>query len=239
MNTLAALVLAHLIGDFLLQPKSWVRAKEDRKGAAWQLYVHVLLHTALTFAALAWTESPALWPLALLLAGSHFLIDLIKLYGKQERYSTAWFFGDQGAHLLTIALVWVYSIEQNPAILPGLLSGNTIIYVTTGYFLIQPASIIMENVMRPWSEALATENASSLPNAGKIIGVLERVLVFGFIASGHFEAVGFLLAAKSVFRFGDLSQAGQRKLTEYMLIGTLISFGLAIAIGMAVTSLLA
>ena len=38
----------------------------------------------------------------------------------------------------------------------------------------------------------------------------------------------FLLAAKFVFRFGDLSRAKDRKLTEYILIGTLISFGLAI-----------
>jgi hypothetical protein len=96
---------------------------------------------------------------------------------------------------------------------------------------------MMENIMRPWSNALPPENANTLPNAGKIIGMLERVLVFVFIASGHFESVGFLLAAKSVFRFGDLSQAGQRKLTEYMLIGTLISFGLAIGLGLAVASM--
>jgi len=41
-----------------------------------------------------------------------------------------------------------------------------------------------------------------------------------------------LIAAKSVFRFGDLSRAKDRKLTEYILIGTFLSFGLAIAIGL-------
>lgn len=40
------------------------------------------------------------------------------------------------------------------------------------------------------------------------------------------EAVGFLLAAKSVFRFGDLRDDQDRKRTEYVLIGTLLSFGL-------------
>ena len=47
----------------------------------------------------------------------------------------------------------------------------------------------------------------------------------------HWEAVGFLITAKSVFRFGDLKESKHRKLTEYILIGTLISFGIAIITG--------
>jgi hypothetical protein len=42
---------------------------------------------------------------------------------------------------------------------------------------------------------------------------------------------GFLLAAKSVFRFGDLKESKDRKLTEYVLIGTLLSFGIALLAG--------
>jgi hypothetical protein len=36
------------------------------------------------------------------------------------------------------------------------------------------------------------------------------------------------LAAKSIFRFGDLKESKDVKLTEYILIGTLLSFGLGI-----------
>jgi len=71
----------------------------------------------------------------------------------------------------------------------------------------------------------------SLESAGKLIGMLERVLVFVFIYMGRWEGVGFLLAAKSVFRFGDLKDAHSMKLTEYVLIGTLLSFGIAIVTG--------
>lgn len=77
----------------------------------------------------------------------------------------------------------------------------------------------------------------SLQSAGKYIGILERLFVFAFFASGHPEAVGFLIAAKSVFRFGDLKEAKSRKLTEYVLIGTLISFGIAILTGIIFTNL--
>ena len=77
----------------------------------------------------------------------------------------------------------------------------------------------------------------SLKDAGKYIGVLERVLVFIFIVVGHWEAVGFLITAKSVFRFGDLTASKERKLTEYILIGTLISFGIAIVISLVYLNL--
>jgi hypothetical protein len=72
----------------------------------------------------------------------------------------------------------------------------------------------------------------SLSNAGKYIGMLERLLVFIFIVTGHWEGIGFLLAAKSVFRFGDLKKSKDRKLTEYILIGTLLSFSIALAVGL-------
>jgi hypothetical protein len=73
-----------------------------------------------------------------------------------------------------------------------------------------------------------------LQNAGNYIGILERLFVFCFIITGHFEAIGFLLAAKSIFRFGDLKEAKDRKLTEYVLIGTLLSFGIAMLVGLLV-----
>ena len=68
----------------------------------------------------------------------------------------------------------------------------------------------------------------SLEKAGVYIGILERLFIFGFIVLNYWEGIGFLLAAKSVFRFGDLSKEKDRKLTEYVLIGTLLSFGIAI-----------
>ena len=62
--------------------------------------------------------------------------------------------------------------------------------------------------------------------------MLERLLVFGFIVLQQWPAIGWLIAAKSILRFSDLSRAKDRKLTEYVLIGTLLSFSLAIFIGL-------
>ena len=92
--------------------------------------------------------------------------------------------------------------------------------------------------MSSWSKSLEDNNDESLSNAGKYIGMLERLFVFVFVITGNWEGIGFLLAAKSVFRFGDLKESKDRKLTEYILIGTLLSFGIAIAVGMLVLKLI-
>lgn len=95
-----------------------------------------------------------------------------------------------------------------------------------------PTSITMRVIIARWIPDNQPDSPKSLQNAGKYIGILERVLIFVFILTNHFEAVGFLLAAKSIFRFGDLKEAHDLKLTEYVLIGTLLSFGIAIVTAM-------
>ena len=89
------------------------------------------------------------------------------------------------------------------------------------------SGVIIKEIIARW-DLQEDSNEDSLENAGKYIGMLERLFVFAFVVTNHWQAIGFLLAAKSVFRFGDLSKSKDRKLTEYILIGTLLSFGLAI-----------
>jgi hypothetical protein len=95
----------------------------------------------------------------------------------------------------------------------------------------------MKTIFLKWNISELTKNHESLKDAGKYIGILERILVFIFIILNHWEAVGFLITAKSVFRFGDLKESKDRQLTEYILIGTLISFGIAITTGIIYTTL--
>jgi hypothetical protein len=98
--------------------------------------------------------------------------------------------------------------------------------------------VIIKTFISQWTPDTLYTVTSSLPDAGKIIGYLERLMVLTFILSHHWEAVGFLLAAKSVFRFGDLKESHDRKLTEYVLIGTLLSFGIALAVSLITAMLL-
>ena len=78
----------------------------------------------------------------------------------------------------------------------------------------------------------------SLPLAGQSIGMIERVLLLSFILLDQFAGLGFLLAAKSVFRFGDLSASKDKKLTEYVMLGTLLSVSVTLFVGLSVNSLI-
>lgn len=215
------LLLAHLIGDFLLQPKSWVQQKEAKKLKAWQLYVHTAVHGAFT---LLFLWNGLLWPIALWVRGLHFIIDVIKLYFQKENNKTLWFVADQTLHiasLLIIASCWShFNLE--------VFNDNVWIYICAVLFLTVAMPVIMRVLLQKWSDNIGLPGDNSLSNAGKYIGILERLLVFVFIIVGHWEAVGFLITAKSVFRFSDLKESRDRKLTEYILIGTLLSFGIAI-----------
>ncbi len=68
--------------------------------------------------------------------------------------------------------------------------------------------------------------------AGTVIGWMERVLVYVLVLSGSFAAVGFIITAKSVLRFGDV-RSSERMTSEYVIIGTLISFTWALVVALA------
>lgn len=90
-------------------------------------------------------------------------------------------------------------------------------------------------LLKKWTPV--AEEGSTLVSAGQSIGYLERMLILTFILLNQFAAIGFLLAAKSIFRFGELQNDQDKKLTEYVMLGTLISFSISILTGLATTYL--
>lgn len=228
MMILLKLFLAHIIGDFFLQPETWVKEKEKRKLKSPKLYIHIIIHVLLLFV-LLWDIS--FWPLIVTIGILHFLIDSIKLLFQKKKTKRLWFFIDQILHIASIIAAYIVLVE-NTIDVGALFTEKTVLLLICILFLTQPVSIIMKTIFSKWNISKLTEGNESLKDAGKYIGILERVLVFVFVVLDHWEAVGFLITAKSVFRFGDLKESKHRKLTEYILIGTLISFGIAIAIGL-------
>lgn len=228
------LLLAHLLGDFIWQPNSWVKDKETKKHKSIYLYLHILLHGVL--AAILVGEIQFI-PYAILIAVMHGFIDLIKLYFQKKKTKRTWFIVDQIAHVLI--LMGVVLLYQYEPINFQWFNNQFWILITGVLFITKPTSIFIKTIISIWHpESQNSNNDNSLTKAGNYIGILERLFVFCFILTGHFEAIGFLLAAKSIFRFGDLKEAKDRKLTEYVMIGTLMSFGTAIVTGLIVQALL-
>lgn len=225
---LIKLLIAHIIGDFFLQSQKSVKDKEKRKLKSSKLYIHVLLHILLTTLIL-WNLS--LWPIILIIGASHLIIDALKLSLQTKTTKRLYFFIDQLLHITVLIACYAYVSEAFLTVNLA-LDQTHLLLLLCFLFLTNPVSIIMKTIFLKWNISQLVKNNQSLEDAGKYIGILERVLVFIFIVTNHWEAVGFLITAKSVFRFGDLRESKDRQLTEYILIGTLISFGIAIATGL-------
>jgi Protein of unknown function (DUF3307) len=227
MSILVKLILAHLLGDFLLQPDSWVEAKEEKKLSAWQLYLHILIHFVLI---MVLVNDITFLKWALLLSLLHMGFDIAKLYLQTKKTKRIYFFVDQLMHFLAIVLIWII-YRNKPISLEGHTAESYLALITFIYAITQPSSVLIRKFISRWSPETEGKGSDSLDKAGNYIGILERLFVFAFVLAGQWEAIGFLLTAKSVFRFGDLKESKDRKLTEYVLIGTLLSFGIAILAG--------
>jgi Protein of unknown function (DUF3307) len=229
MPLLIKLFLAHLLGDFVFQPTKWVAAKEQHQLKAWQLYVHVLIH-GLILLVLVWDRTFIL-P-GIIIVVSHFAFDVLKLRLQKPSSKRLWFLIDQSLHTAVLILVWFW--VANPTIDFGVLNDpHVLVIITAIVFLTTPTSVIVKNTISKWTPTSHLyPSADSLENAGRYIGILERLFVFVFVVSNNWEGIGFLIAAKSIFRFGDLKESSDLKLTEYILIGTLLSFGIAFGIGL-------
>lgn len=221
-----SLLFAHILGDFVFQPNSWVKNRTGKNDIKYLLY-HIGVHAVLTFGLIALTVPiQDYWQAAAIIVVSHFFIDLAKQKTTGKINPILAFWVDQLLHLIVIFVVANY-VGQFYPVQFGLTSLPEIILFLLFIALVTKAGAIMIKVfLSQWRiEDLGVNNA------GQIIGMLERLFVFGFICIDFWSGIGFLLAAKSIFRFGDLNNAKDRNLTEYVLVGTLMSFGWAILMG--------
>lgn len=231
---LLQLLLAHIITDFVLQPSRFIRHKRRLKGKSWFLYVHSFLAG---FLSLLFLQDTKFWLVAVFIGITHFIIDLWKLY--QQKDNLRYFLIDQFLHLLMIGLAWLYITDDFDQILPlfqNLLINPYFLAPLIGYLLIIfPTGFLIGKATRRWQEEIdISHKKNSLEAAGRYIGIFERILVLTFILTDNFSAIGFLIAAKSILRFSDKSETGARKQTEYVLIGTLMSFAITIVIGLLI-----
>lgn len=235
MNLILKLLLAHILGDFVFQPKKWVKSKEERKHKSKYLYWHIIIHFLTLIVVLKFDLN--YWLGILIILISHYIIDLSKLYFNTIGTKRWLFFIDQLFHFAVLFLV-VRIYEKEFLIDLSIFYSSKFLLLIISVFLVTiVSSVFMKVIISKW-ELKGNSKKKSLKDAGKYIGILERLIVFVFIAINQWSGVGFLLAAKSIFRFGDLTRSEDRKLTEYILIGTLLSFGLAILIGLGYSFLL-
>lgn len=230
------LLLAHLVSDFLLQPHALLKHKKRVCGLA----IHSLINGAAAYLLLAsWSE----WLVPVLIAVSHFLIDFAKQ--RLRRHTQVIFALDQLLHLTVIALVIGYSLLPR-GITPGWFTilppgaDKVFAYAAAVILLIPAGGMVVGLLVQPFQQQIKEhylkkqkEPVEGLENGGKVIGWLERALIAVFILANQYAGIGFLIAAKSIFRFGEFKESENRKEAEYIIIGTFASFLYAILVSLA------
>ena len=229
MQLLVCLGAAHVLGDFLLQSEHTARHKQR----PWVLARHALVVAGLSYLLCgAWRA----WFVFVAVFVAHALIDAFKArLGRSDLSSLVI---DQFAHAASLVFI-AYIVARQDLDLFGVdlfgVSYLKLLVVAGGVVLALPAGgVLISLAVAPLLEELraaAGSDASLSPESrgfehgGKIIGQLERGLILLFALTGQPGGIGFLIAAKSIFRFGELKEHQHRMEAEYIIIGTMMSFG--------------
>jgi hypothetical protein len=214
---LAVLIASHFIADFLLQPDNLV----NKKSNPFYLIIHAAIHALVSYILLQnWMG----WQVPMLVFVSHVVIDFIKQVKTGGADSAKVMVVDQAVHISSLLLIVMLAQFMMPVIaFTGF--GYKAIIVLAAYSLIVPGSGYF---IGRYMKEIIEENDTSLEglkNGGKLIGQLERLLILVLIIIGQPLGIGFLVAAKSILRF---EESKDRLVAEYVIIGTLLSFTMAI-----------
>jgi len=241
---LLILLLAPLLGDFLLQTERMLAQKARYQ---WRSYLrHGLTHYALSLFLVAFLtplspRSARLQAVLLGLVAAHLLLDRGKRAftraGKWTENART-FAVDQMLHLGTIGAAGLLlypsggnelraAFSRIPPVADKLLVAS-VVYVA----VILGGGYLIRFLTRPLTPGLAgapAEVGEMLTDAGMHIGWLERFLILTAMLMQSPTTVGLIFTAKSVARFPELKDA---RFAEYYLIGTLMSVTAAVIGGL-------
>ncbi|MGF1638044.1 MAG: DUF3307 domain-containing protein [Cyclobacteriaceae bacterium] len=223
------LLAAHVLAAYLFKPKKWQKNWQKHEHRSIPLYIHALIAGLLSYVFLWQWQFYVIIPI---IFTTHIIVNLLRL--EIKRKTRAFAIGEL-IHLVVIFLSWLMftrQFNQMPNVFISYATDLKFWAVASGYLLVTyPAGNLIALVTSPWLKEIKQEG---LPGAGWLIGMIERVLIFTFILIGQYQAIGFLIAAKSVFRYAEIRDDADRKKAEYILTGTLLSFAIAVILGLLI-----
>lgn len=235
------LLVAHVLGDFYLQDDKTARKKAASRSVCFK---HCLLYALIQGAlfALLWMQSPmtvALLQVWMLLSVTHALIDFVlrPLILKHVSSELAALAIDQFAHIVMCVVGCHLLCSQLQLAQVGHFGHTALIWIASLLLSWFPGRVVVKTVLSGMRAGL-TEEESSGPGSlrsGSIVGVLERTLVCALTLLGQFDAIAFVIAAKSIARFEMLND---RDFAEIYLVGTLVSVTWAMSSALLISFIL-
>ena len=254
-SILVRLIITHCIADFFLQSNNAVKEKESKSFKSSHLWKHILIVIVLTTALVFNLHYLSQ---IIVIGATHLLIDVGKVFAlkkynkKKEAVINLWLFlFDQMLHIAVIIVVWLWIIEgwvKIKFLFVSTLPDYRFLIRVLGYIIvIGPVSYLIRFLTDKWATDL-DKSDDGLQDAGLWIGFLERTLILTLVFIEQYTAIGFLVAAKSILRLIDKPERSKvsleeqffssRQHTEYVLIGTFLSFSFALIIGLLINFLL-
>ncbi len=222
-NLLICLILAHILADFLLQTNKMAVGKRFFN---WMMFLHIVSVFLITWLLGASCQ------LAAAIAISHWLIDGLKEAAKKkEKFPPHMLFViDQGLHIIIIICLWSLKFGLFPscqkAVLFVITNYHISLILLTYAIVIWPLGYLIKFALHKMLQSVNREN---IEHGGKLIGQFERIIILTFVLLGQYEAIGFLITGKSIIRF---AQKDEKLQSEYVLVGTMMSYALSIIIGL-------
>ena len=231
MNPMAKIVLilfliGHVLGDFYLQSSELAINKDDS-------FKNLLKHSALYLLSMIFVIIPVysfkLLKWAIVISVFHFIVDLVKAFLKRKNLTdekNALVFSiDQIVHIIVIIVITVtiyllsepinyiyciqYVLDRIPVDVLTILSWILILLI-----IIKPFSITIKKVLYQY-KPMINEEKGGYPNAGALIGILERCIILLLLSVGQYSAIGFVLTAKSIARYDKISTDKKFQNTTY------------------------
>ena len=225
-------LIGHVLGDFYLQSTTMAEGKNKS-------FKELLKHCGLYLVAMLLAIIPIFSWAIIMYAGaiaiSHFVIDVVKFLLRNSKFikgkETFVYIIDQLLHIIiVVSAAGMLDNSVNPVGYIGFINSVVdktqldvvaiIQWVLVILVIIKPVSVTIKTVLnyyRPETD----EEKEGFPNAGALIGVLERCIILALLSAGQYSAIGFVLTAKSVARYNKM--ADNPKFSEYYLLGTLLS----------------
>lgn len=132
------------------------------------------------------------------------------------------------------ALVGLLVRESSIFVVLGVMSGATLMKTLFGFLLLtNEINVLIRMVFQAVGIEPTKARTKAIDvkefNAGRVIGFLERWLIYLVVLSTNdLTAIGFIIAAKGLAR---MKQLEDKDFAEYMLIGTFLSVLSAILVG--------
>ncbi|MCC5929764.1 MAG: DUF3307 domain-containing protein [Cyclobacteriaceae bacterium] len=226
------LLAAFLVSEYILLPKSWRKDWEKKEHASPYLYLHAFISGVVSYMFL-WNWS--YYPVILIVAITQIMVHLLELGIKGRLWS---FVVGTFIHVVVLLLLWLVITRQNGYIITALYDlfhWPQLWLIVSGYiWVLMPTGKVIAFATVKWQEI----NDNGLTGAGTLIGYVERVIIVTFVLLDQYHAIGFLITAKSVFRYSDIKKEQNRKKAEYILTGTLLSYAFAIITAVIIKMLL-